>query len=851
MKTRIYSLLAGLLIGGLAACTDETSDNPADGTEVTTDEVETITDDQMKVMVTVELPTAVLRSFDEGTTGAALVKRLPEVTDEIGPDTRMVLVPGTLFDSESSMSAGELNALAQLGLDGGYLAIERPTAQQLFNFATLYAAKLIEMQQLEYQQLFDLDATAAARAAQRSQVVQRTQQRLANIRQVAQRRASDADLNSVRAEMMIFGPTDYFMQQPFETEATVLAAETDGEGNTTDVATKTIKQERTAAVSGSLADAAAAWLNDVAKSAQSNAPRRVMTRAEGNGEELLEASETFTFNGLLYFSDWKNTTQSRSDRLSIKVSAQSVHDRASHTDHYTLQQHVLLSLGAKDGCPQVYYPKGEKSWTRASGDGAYNCWFGAFLTQYQTSMNLTGNGTITLASSTPAADAQPVEGLQMTSNTDGNRVTWTYDGTLPQLYINKVYCHELPAAVQVGNADLNHEVSWSVSNPSGSYTLEVTSAPKLTALMIHSNGSQTPPHKYVDRSDNQTYTHELIKPLRAIQKWRMSVSNVEYDENMAQHGTVEDLENALRADFPDSFVPEFQLGDDTETSLSSITSVINDSKRTFGLQSKHLDELAQRFGMKKFEIIWSREGSVEVKTSQAFVYYVCPKATEATVAHLGWVYGSNGYLYPSADYAKGWYAKPMGILAYLNDGSDFGDKATEKASGAGHGLVLALWDPSQDYLLIQDDAVYPNPIGGSMDKGKNDFDGLAKTKWLAANGSKAASKLSRIGATPAGCTDWFIPSTGQWIAMLCTPGLGGAEIPSDQNLFTPFNINGAAKVSRAMRANGGMMLMEKLWTSSAYNTTNIIWLVNDNDILYFQGFSAWRTVTYVRPAFAF
>ena len=138
-----------------------------------------------------------------------------------------------------------------------------------------------------------------------------------------------------------------------------------------------------------------------------------------------------------------------------------------------------------------------------------------------------------------------------------------------------------------------------------------------------------------------------------------------------------------------------------------------------------------------------------------------------------------------------------------------------------------------------------------MDKGKNDFDGLAKTKWLAANGSKAASKLSRIGATPAGCTDWFIPSTGQWIAMLCTPGLGGAEIPSDQNLFTPFNINGAAKVSRAMRANGGMMLMEKLWTSSAYNTTNIIWLVNDNDILYFQGFSAWRTVTYVRPAFAF
>ena len=79
MKTSVYLLLAALMILGLASCTDDKTDNPADGTEVTEEEVESITDDQLSVMVTADLPTAVLRQFDEGTTGAALVKRLPTV----------------------------------------------------------------------------------------------------------------------------------------------------------------------------------------------------------------------------------------------------------------------------------------------------------------------------------------------------------------------------------------------------------------------------------------------------------------------------------------------------------------------------------------------------------------------------------------------------------------------------------------------------------------------------------------------------------------------------------------------------------------------------------------------------
>jgi len=846
MKTKYSLLLAVLLIMGLAACTDDTTDNPADGTEVTTEEAENITDDQMAVTVTADLPTAVLRSFDEGTTGAALVKRLPTVTSEFGPDTRMVLVPGSMFDSESSMTADELDALVQLGMDGGYLAIERPTAQQLFTFAVLYAAKLIEMQQLQYQELFDLDAAAAARAAKRSPLVQRTQERINNIEKVARRHAASTDLNAVQAEMIIFGPTDYFMQQSFEEETTVLVSETDSEGNETGAATKTIQQVRTAAVSGNLADASAAWLNVVAKSPQPNAARRAMTRAD---VEIPEATETFTFNGMVYFSDWTNTTQSRSDRLSIKVSSRSVYNQEDNKDYYYLNENVLISLGKKDGSLQVYYPKVKNSWTTASGDGDYNRWYGAFLSQYKTSMNLTGNGTVSLEQSAPAANDD--SNLKLSQETDGNRVTWTYDGTLPKFYVTAAYYHEIAPAVLVGDADLNHDICWSVANPSGTYTLELTSAPKLAALMIKSDGTKTPPNKYVERSDNQTYTHELLEPYRAIQTWRMSVGNVEYDENETPTGTVEDLEAALKADFPDHYVPEFQLPDHSATSLSSITSVITNSRSVFGQQSKHLDDLAKRFSMKKFEIIYSRDGSDEIKSSKAFVYYVCPKATEATTTHLGWIYGSDGTLYPSADYAVGHDATPLGFVAYVNDGSDFGDRATEKASGAGHGLVLLLRHTTETDVRINHSAsgIFASTIGNSMDNAKNDFDGLAKTRSLAEKGSDAVSTLSKLGDTPEGCTPWFIPSTGQWLAMLCTPGLGGAEMPTGTGLNTPFNINGAAKLSNVARANGGSALVSRLWTSSGFNGNTGIYLVNGSNPRF--TWYNWSSYAWVRPAFAF
>ena len=227
---------------GLSAYTDK--DDTAGGENVenmeTPDETQP-TEDQLAVKVTEDLPTAVLGDFGEGSTGAALVKRLPVVTNGIGPETRLVLVPGSMFDG-NGMSADDIDALVRLSLEGGYLAIERPTAQQLFNFGVLYAAKLIELQQLQYEETFDLSSETAAAAAARSQMLERFQTRQANIQQMATTRAAGDNLNDMVAEMIIYGPTDYFMQQPFMDEMTAYVHTEDGDGNTTAAQAVTTKQ---------------------------------------------------------------------------------------------------------------------------------------------------------------------------------------------------------------------------------------------------------------------------------------------------------------------------------------------------------------------------------------------------------------------------------------------------------------------------------------------------------------------------------------------------------------------------------------------------------------------------------
>ena len=157
---KLFMLMALPMLLGLASCTDN-SDNPVSYDGVETEQVpdETLpTDDQMSVLVTADLPTAVLRPFDEGTTGAALVKRLSTVTNEITPETRMVLLRGDLFNFENStLTQEEMMAIGRLYLNGGYVAIGQQTGEQAGVFGLLFLSAVLSLEQADLEELFDID----------------------------------------------------------------------------------------------------------------------------------------------------------------------------------------------------------------------------------------------------------------------------------------------------------------------------------------------------------------------------------------------------------------------------------------------------------------------------------------------------------------------------------------------------------------------------------------------------------------------------------------------------------------------------------------------------------------------
>ena len=684
MKKIFRLLLMALpMLLGLASCV--VHDNPvidkgAGGETVVAPDVTQPTEDQMAVTVTKDVPTAALRTLDEGSTAAALVKRLSKVTATIGSDTRMVLVPGSMFADGTDMTSEELDAIVRLSLNGGYLAIERPTAQQLFNFAVLYAAKLFDMQVLTYQELYDMDEAAAKRAASSSEIIQRTKARLANIEQIAKRRGADG-LDDVQAEILSLGPTDYFMEDPFTEEVTTTMHTDDGKGNTTQDETITSKQARTAYISGELADAYAEWLNDTeTKYEQKSDPRRAMNRASGSSaiNEIMDASETFRYVGEIHSTNTKRSADSFFEGVKMTVRSWGVHDMESNKDYYYVKQNITVrnynfDLRWMDPRPSV--------WWECWGYGSYNRWFGHFTSQYHTSMDLVGNGSIHLEAAYPSTDngssstsitvgssssqsrtvgmtiggsmgfsgmnpslsfnasgsistgtttgnsfsmgmSTTNKDLSVSKNTQDTKVYWTYKTTLPQYYEDrtnlKSCCHTWPSAMLLSEIDMANEICWSVDNPSGQYTINITSDPQDAALLYKYEGKWNAEHTYAyTDTKTATYSPTLQEPNRAMQKWRMFITINEWAGSPVV-GAQGYLQSAVHEGFPDLFAPQFSVADKMATSLNVITAIIDYSKKAFTQNLDILRSYATSLGIKKYTISW-RCDDANVTTREGFV----------------------------------------------------------------------------------------------------------------------------------------------------------------------------------------------------------------------------------------
>lgn len=151
-------------------------------------------------------------------------------------------------------------------------------------------------------------------------------------------------------------------------------------------------------------------------------------------------------------------------------------------------------------------------------------------------------------------------------------------------------------------------------------------------------------------------------------------------------------------------------------------------------------------------------------------------------AKVGDIYYSDGTF--SSNLASG--KKPIGIIVYIG---------TDAVSENMHGLVMALNDAGKEKWYYNNEWIPDSemPIVDTMEGLIADMDGLKKTSILKVHKFAAATCIDNYAATaPSETSGWFLPSAGQWIAVLNGFGAG---ITKD----TPFKV-----------FTGGSQVLEKI-----------------------------------------
>ena len=251
-------LFAAVMMAGLTACSDK-NDTPVDptpqpGGEVIDPYVEPTTD-QMEVKVTADMPTAVLGQFDENSVGAALIKRLLQTTNAIDDNTKLVLLDD---NAARTISEDDFYSLALIYLNGGYIALQRPTLGVVLAFVLGLEGMAGEIRDEVLKDMgveMPEGALADTLRLEDSQLVRNVN----NARALT--RAEDDDPNAVIDELLIMSINAYYVIPPYNEERIVFSKLEDDNGQESEPVEHKVKNLLNPYHYGMLADGAALWLN--------------------------------------------------------------------------------------------------------------------------------------------------------------------------------------------------------------------------------------------------------------------------------------------------------------------------------------------------------------------------------------------------------------------------------------------------------------------------------------------------------------------------------------------------------------------------------------------------------------
>ena len=162
--------------------------------------------------------------------------------------------------------------------------------------------------------------------------------------------------------------------------------------------------------------------------------------------------------------------------------------------------------------------------------------------------------------------------------------------------------HRLVPAAVITDVNMDNQACWSVENPEGKYTLEVTSNSYMQSLW--SNRDNWRCHNVTSPSTEHN-KYELIEPNRAEQTWHMDVTFPEIGQE-GHEGQKGLLTQYLEKQFPDLYQTKQLLADKTAESENTIKILVAQADyllhNTDGGQT--LREYALDLGISQYTIKW-------------------------------------------------------------------------------------------------------------------------------------------------------------------------------------------------------------------------------------------------------
>ena len=442
MKKIMNWMLVAILTFGASvftACSDDDVNNPPSGPTQSTITPEPTTD-QMEVLVTADMPMAVLSNFDENSMGGALMKRVSKTTSDIEDDTKFVLFKG---DDITSISNEQWLKIFRVYLNGGYIGIERATNIEMLSFAVVMGFG-IGMVQTEMLEENGVEITSRTSHNEAKSVTSELQRRISNASALTRAAANDDaanddyvdELDEIGFEMFIMSMDKAFSQVPYNAEEAASAICSDEEGNETTAEAK-VQNLLNAYHYGLLADGVASYLNQEEKDkAETAAEARALTRssAEKAMNDALNCSDEFVINHGLSAVDPSGKAVRREKMGTTTIKSWSVHDFGSNQDFYYVDEKVVVRMGGQnsDYNKTLYWgPYKRDDWFSnqvftVEGDSEerkYNYYYGSWLSQITHSLDLKGNGDIIVESSLPATDNSTLSSSITVGTTDATSTT--------------------------------------------------------------------------------------------------------------------------------------------------------------------------------------------------------------------------------------------------------------------------------------------------------------------------------------------------------------------------------------------------------------------------------------------